>query len=71
MLDPKQRIEHEQQLALMGELLPRMWATLFRGCLTEGFSCVQAIGLVETYILASCGTNISPPPPTDQKTNTE
>lgn len=71
MLNPEKRSQFDQNIALTGELWPRMWFSLFQGCKAQGFSPEQSLDLVKTYILASNSTAVTPTsfydPPKDRE----
>lgn len=54
MLDAKQRAEIDQAMAAMVEMFPPLWRRLYEGCKAEGFSEVDSLSLLKTYILSQC-----------------
>jgi len=53
MIDPAKLAAFDQAAQTLGEILPPLWHSLYRGCLLAGFDKEQAIRLVEEYIAAS------------------
>lgn len=51
-IEPGQRAEMDQATAFLGDILPCLWRRLYRNCVTEGFSDVQALELVKTFIMS-------------------
>jgi hypothetical protein len=58
MLDPRKAAEFEQSIAFLSDHLPRLWWSMYRSCLTTGFSSPQAMALLQTYILATNSSKI-------------
>jgi hypothetical protein len=60
MLDPKKQHEIEQAFAALVEHYPALWRSIYIKCTEEGFSPIEAMDLVKTYILAQnpSGTNV-------------
>jgi len=52
MLDPQIQAEFDQSAKLLGDNLPPLWKKLFDGCIKEGFTEIQAMELVKTYIMS-------------------
>ena len=50
MNDPKWSQENEQVLAYIGDVLPRMWRSIYEGCIREGFTEQQAMEIVSDVI---------------------
>lgn len=63
MIDPKKAAEMEQQIALTGDMLPRIWASLYRGLLQQNFDHNTSIALLQTYIIALHSDKIFAIPP--------
>jgi hypothetical protein len=55
MLDAKQRAEFDQSVAQFAELFPAVCWQAFERLKVEGFSEVQAMEIVKTYVLATFG----------------
>lgn len=60
MLDDKKRAEFEQSNAAMAEIFPSLWKSLFDGCVKQGFTEVEAMQLVKTYILGQSSGGVKP-----------
>lgn len=56
MLDPKKQQEIDQSAAFIGEQLPPVWKRIYDNCVAQGFSEVDSLQLVKTYMIASYGT---------------
>lgn len=52
MLDDKVRAELDQSRAAIIEVFPSIWRGLYLACVKEGFSELEAMELVKTYILS-------------------
>lgn len=61
MLDARKRRDLDEAVAALSEVLPITWRQLYKGCISEGFSSEQAMGLVKTYILSQNPYGIAPP----------
>jgi len=53
-MDPKQRAEMDQSLALMIDYYPTQWRQLYQRMLDEGFTKAEALEILKTYIDTSC-----------------
>lgn len=61
VLNENLRAKTEQNIAELGEVLPRMWRQLFLGCCNVGFTPQEAMDILKTYILAQNPSGIKPP----------
>lgn len=61
------RLEH--WLAFFADRFPPMWKRLYDNCIASGFTEVQAMGLLKTYIRASSGTDNAPPRSNDTRSD--
>ena len=52
-MDPKQRAEFDQNMALMLDFVPTAWWQLYVRLIAEGFTESQAMDLVKTYVTAT------------------
>jgi hypothetical protein len=59
MINPKQRAELEQAQAMLVETLPPLWRGLYLNSVKEGFTKVQALELVKTFILSSASGGVN------------
>lgn len=56
----KKQQELDQSMALMAELMPPLYARMWRNLKAEGFSEEQAFKLLLVYVNATCGGKFSP-----------
>ena len=42
--------EMDQAIALLGDQLPRMWRSIYEGCLDSGFTEPEAMRMILAYI---------------------
>lgn len=61
----------DQSLASMRDAIPRIWWSLYQGCLAAGFDQRQSFGLVQTYILGQNPYGIQPPTDSGPKPDSE
>ena len=54
MLDPVQQSQADQAAAYLAEQLPPMWRRLYEGLIAEGFNDVQAMSLLNTWVMGMC-----------------
>lgn len=52
--------EFEQALAHTRDTLPRIWFSVYQGCLQAGFDARQAMSLTQTYVLSQCPYGVKP-----------
>lgn len=45
----------DQAVATVGDMWPPLWRRIYDNLLSEGFTEQQAMSLLKTYIMASCG----------------
>lgn len=50
----------EEAMVTMREVIPRTWWNIYQGCLESGFSPLQSMQLLHTYILAQNPNGIVP-----------
>lgn len=50
MIDHKKKAQYDQEIAAFNEMIPSMWWSLFRSLKKEGFTEIQALELLKTYI---------------------
>lgn len=55
MIDHKKKAELDQEVAAFNEIMPGMWMGLFRSLKGEGFTEIQALELLKTYITSTFG----------------
>jgi hypothetical protein len=55
MFDPNNytKAEFDQQVASIRDELPSCWWALYKGCMEKGFSEIQALELLKTWISRS------------------
>ena len=60
MLDPKKQHDLEQAFACFTEYYPSLWRGIYLKCVEEGFTPIESLDLVKTYILSQNpnGTNV-------------
>ena len=58
-MDEKQRAELDQAQAFLAEYLPPTWRNLYEGCKREGFSELESLGLLKTYILSQAANGVN------------
>ncbi len=58
MLDPKEQAEIDQSAAWLGENLPPLYRSFYKGLVAQGFSDAESFKLLQTYILAQCPNGI-------------
>lgn len=66
-MDPLPPGVFDRLLAQVRDTQPRFWYSIFEGCIQAGFNQEQALGLVQTYILAQNPVGIVPPKANDPK----
>ncbi len=44
----------DQAAAFLGDTFPPLWRRLYEGNLSQGFTEVESLKLVQTYILSQC-----------------
>lgn len=52
MITPKEKAEMDQSMALVADMLPLIWHNLFVNLCKQGFSELQALDLIKTYIMS-------------------
>ena len=62
MLDGKKQADLDQAQALLKEALPSMWWAMFRGSLEAGFTHMESMDLVKTFVLGMGAAKIYPSP---------
>ena len=53
-MNQKEKAELDQGVALIAETMPPMWNRMYENLKGEGFNGVEAMKLLQTYILAQC-----------------
>lgn len=52
MITPKEKAEMDQSMVLVVDMLPLIWYNLFVNLCKQGFSELQALDLIKTYIMS-------------------
>ena len=53
----------DQSLAQLRDGLPRIWWSIYVGCVESGFNSRQSLGLVQTFILSQSQAGAKAPDP--------
>lgn len=54
-MTPEETANADQGMTYLGESLPPLWRKLYENCIAEGFTELQAMQLVRTYIHGNSG----------------
>lgn len=61
----------EQDLARLRDITPRIYWSIYQGCLATGFNPIQSFVLLQTWILSQCPNGIQPSSTQGPNTDTE